>query len=67
MSVGADVTSDGRLFQRRHPATGNVDVVVVFIFCCFIFFHFFLLLLILYNRDYSDILTRNDLGAHNRK
>ena len=23
MSVGADVTSDGRLFQRRHPATGN--------------------------------------------
>jgi len=23
VSVGADVTSDGRLFQRRHPATGN--------------------------------------------
>jgi len=22
-SAGADVTSDGRLFQRRHPATGN--------------------------------------------
>jgi len=23
VSVGADVTSDGRPFQRRHPATGN--------------------------------------------
>jgi len=23
VNVGADVTSDGRLFQRRHPATGN--------------------------------------------
>ena len=23
MSVGADVTSYGRLFQRQHPATGN--------------------------------------------
>ena len=23
VSIGADVTSDGKLFQRRHPATGN--------------------------------------------
>jgi len=33
-SVGAEVTSDGRLFQRRHPATGNAPSYgCVFIRC----------------------------------
>jgi len=27
--VGADETSDGRLFQRRHPATGNARSPIV--------------------------------------
>ena len=29
VTVGADMTSDGRLFQRRHPATGNAQSLTV--------------------------------------